>query len=110
MLNVENNNEFKSQTLGENIKAIRKKAKYTQEDFSEKLGITPQFLSSVERGINGISLTTAIKICQITKCSPMTLFKGIIQISSVEDKYELLTDDDKQVIEKMIDFLLERKS
>ena len=40
----------------------------------------------------------------------MTLFKGIIQISSVEDKYELLTDDDKQVIEKMIDFLLERKS
>lgn len=35
-------------------KSIRKKAQYTQEDFSEKLGITTQLLSSVERGINGI--------------------------------------------------------
>lgn len=109
MLNVENSNEFKSKTLGENIKTIRKKAKYTQEDFSEKLGITPQFLSSVERGINGISLTTAIKIFQITHCSPMSLFKGIIELSSIEDKYELLSDGDKQVIEKMIDYLMERK-
>lgn len=109
MLDVENNNEFKSKTLGENIKSIRKKAKYTQEDFSEKLGITPQFLSSVERGINGISLTTAIKILQITHCSPMFLFKGIVEVSSIEDQYELLADDDKQVVEKMIHYLMERK-
>ncbi len=109
MLDVENSNEFKSKTLGENIKSIRKKAKYTQEDFSEKLGITPQFLSSVERGINGISLTTAIKIIKITHCSPMSLFKGIVEISSIEDKYELLADDDKKVVEKMINYLMERK-
>lgn len=106
MLNVENIDEFKSNTLGENIKYIRKKNKYTQEEFSEKLGITPQFLSSVERGVNGISIETAIKICQITKCSPMSLFKGIIETSSIEDKYELLSAKNKKVIDKMIEYLL----
>lgn len=106
MLNVENIDEFKSNTLGENIKCIRKKNKYTQEEFSEKLGITPQFLSSVERGVNGISIETAIKICQITKCSPMSLFKGIIETSSIEDKYELLSAKNKKVIDKMIEYLL----
>jgi len=108
MLEIENSRNFKSETLGNNIKEIRKKTNYTQDEFSEKLGITPQFLSSVERGISGISLTTAIKICQIANCSPLALFKNIIKISSLEDKYELLSDKDKQVIEKLIDYLLER--
>lgn len=108
MLEIENSRNFKSETLGNNIKEIRKKANYTQDEFSEKLGITPQFLSAVERGISGISLTTAIKICQIANCSPLVLFKNIIEISSLEDKYELLSDKDKQVIEKLIDYLLDR--
>lgn len=107
MLDVENINEFKSRTLGENIKRIRKNNNYTQDEFSEKLGITPQFLSSVERGINGISIETAIKICQITNCSPMSLFKDIIKVSSIEDKYELLSSKNKKFIDKIIEFLLE---
>lgn len=51
MEEIENLNEFKSEILGNNIKSIRKNANYTQEEFSEKLGITPQFLSTVERGL-----------------------------------------------------------
>ncbi len=109
MSEIENSKEFKSNTLGENIKYIRKKANYTQEEFSEKLGITPQFLSSVERGIAGISINTAIKICQITECSPMLLFKDIIKVNSIDDKYDLLNEKDKSVINKMIEYLLENK-
>ena len=108
MSEIEDSNEYKNKSLGENIKSIRKRANFTQEEFSEKLGITPQFLSSVERGASGISMTTAIKICQLVSCSPMSLFKGIIQTSSIEDKYELLEKKDKEVIEKMIDYLLEK--
>ena len=39
----------------------------------------------------------------------MSLFKGIVEISSIEDKYELLADDDIKVVEKMINYLMDRK-
>lgn len=52
MEKIENSNEFKSTVLGNNIKNIRKNADLTQEEFSEKLGVTPQFLSAVERGLS----------------------------------------------------------
>lgn len=52
MEEIESSNEFKSEILGNNIKNIRKNADLTQEEFSEKLGVTPQFLSAVERGLS----------------------------------------------------------
>lgn len=107
MLEFAKNNEFKSRTLGDNIKQIRKKCNYTQEEFSEKLGITPQFLSAVERGLAGISLNTAISICEIANCSIMLLFKDITKPSSIEDNFELLSDRDKLIINSMIRCLLE---
>ena len=36
----------------------------------------------------------------------MSLFKGIIETSSIEDKYELLSAKNKKVIDKMIEYLL----
>jgi len=107
MLDIKKINDLKSKTLGNNIKSIRKKSNYTQEEFAEKLDITPQFLSSVERGINNISLTTAINICKITNCSPSLLFKDIINAASITDKYELLNSEYKDVVAKMIEYLLE---
>lgn len=107
MSKIENFKEFKSKNLGNNIKNIRKKANYTQEQFSEKLGVTPQFLSSVERGVAGISINTAINICNISKCSPNNLFKDIVRSNKMIDKYDFLSDNDKKVIDKMIGFMLE---
>lgn len=49
--------------VGANIKREREKAGFTQEQFSELLGIGSKSLSSVERGIVGVSLTTLLKIC-----------------------------------------------
>lgn len=98
---------YKSQELGNNIKDIRQKNNYTQEEFSEKIGITPQFLSSVERGLVGISLNTAIKICNVGNCSSVELFKNIIDSNNINDIYELLNDRDKSIIKHMISYLLE---
>lgn len=109
MLEFEKNSEFKSVTLGNNIKQIRKNCNYTQEEFSEKLGITPQFLSAVERGVAGISLNTAISICEIANCSIMLLFKNITKTSSIEDNFELLSERDKIIINTMIHCLLENQ-
>ncbi len=55
--------------VGANIKREREKAGYTQDQFSELLGIGSKSLSSIERGVVGVSLTTLLKICEILHIS-----------------------------------------
>ena len=55
--------------VGANIKRQREKAGFTQDQFSELLGIGPKSLSSIERGVVGVSLSTLLKICDILHIS-----------------------------------------
>ena len=59
--------------LGEKIKTLRKSAKYTQEVFSEKIGIEPQNLSRIERGLNFPSLAPFLKITEVLNIKPNDL-------------------------------------
>lgn len=95
-------------TLGQNIREIRTSLNLTQDKFSEMLNITPNHLSKIENGNVGITVDTIINICKITHCSPTSLFKGIIQFSNIIDKFELLDARDKDVIEKLISYLLNK--
>ena len=95
--------------IGRNIKNIRKDLDLTQEDFAEKLNINAQFLSQVETGKAGISIDNAINICNTANCSSIRLFKDLIKSPDIIDQYELLTDRDKSVINKMISVLLNTK-
>lgn len=96
-------------TLGQNIKDIRKSLNLTQEDFAEQLNLNPQFISQVETGKVGISVDNLINICNTAKCSSVNLFKGLVNSPNVIDKYELLSDRDKSVINQMITYLLNTK-
>lgn len=49
--------------IGKRIKKERKILHYTQERFSELLGVSQKYISEVERGQKMISLSLAIKIC-----------------------------------------------
>lgn len=44
--------------IGANIQSARERAKYTQEELSEMIGVTPNHLSAIERGASGASLET----------------------------------------------------
>ena len=55
--------------VGANIKREREKAGFTQDQFSELLGIGSKSLSSIERGVVGVSLTTLLRICDILHIS-----------------------------------------
>ena len=98
-----------STIIGRNVKDIRKDLDLTQEEFAEQLNINSQFLSQVETGKAGISIDNAINICNTAKCSSVKLFKDLIKSPDIIDKYELLTDRDKSVINKMITVLLNTK-
>ena len=70
--------------VGANIKREREKAGYTQDRFSELLGIGPKSLSSIERGVVGVSLTTLLKICDILHISANVLLYEQTQNNDVE--------------------------
>ena len=55
--------------VGANLKREREKAGFTQEQFSELLGIGAKSLSSIERGVVGVSLSTLLKCCDILRIS-----------------------------------------
>ena len=59
--------------VGANIKREREKAGFTQDQFSELLGIGSKSLSSIERGVVGVSLTTLLRICNILHISANVL-------------------------------------
>ncbi len=95
--------------IGQNVKKIRKKLNLTQEEFAEQLDINTQFLSQIENGKVGISIDNAIKICNTAKCSSNILFKELIKFPDIIEKYELLTNRDKNIINEMISVLLNTK-
>ena len=59
--------------VGANIKREREKAGFTQDQFSELLGIGSKSLSSIERGVVGVSLPTLLRICDILHISANVL-------------------------------------
>lgn len=62
--------------IGANIQAARENARYTQEQLSERLGVTPNHLSAVERGAAGASLELIERLCLTLGISADYLFFG----------------------------------
>ena len=49
--------------IGEQIKAAREQARLTQEFLAERIGVSPQYVSDLERGVVGVSVATLKKLC-----------------------------------------------
>lgn len=64
-------------TMGLKIAYYRKKAGYTQETFSEKVGISLNFLAQIEgpSTIRGVSLETLFRIADVLKIPPSKLLE-----------------------------------
>lgn len=56
------------------LRAIRLERKQTQKEFAEKLGISVDFLSLIERGVNAPSLETLEQIAKVLRVPVMALF------------------------------------
>lgn len=98
--------------IGNNVRFIRKTHKLSQEKFAEQVELSPQFISDVERGIEGISLTTAIKICNIMNCSSLVLFANLIEFKNYTnemDKFTKLSDKNKDIVLNIIEALLKNQ-
>ena len=70
--------------VGANIKREREKAGFTQDRFSELLGIGSKSLSSIERGVVGVSLPTLLRSCEILHISANVLLYDQTQKNDVD--------------------------
>ena len=95
--------------VGINIKREREKAGFTQDQFSEMLGIGSKSLSAIERGVVGISLTTLLKVCDILSLSTNTILKENCEknnIQNITDQLEQLTPSQLEIAEDMLNKLI----
>jgi len=62
--------------IGKQIRIARERKNLTQEQFAERISVSPQFVSDMERGVVGVSLTTMKNICVELEVSSDTLLFG----------------------------------
>ena len=99
--------------IGKRIKEQRKKNKLTQEQLSEKLGISKNHLSAIERGVYRVQIETLVLIINCPGCTADDLFcdvidKGyMIKSSRLSEKIEKLSPEEQNRILAVVDTLVE---
>lgn len=97
--------------FGKILREFRIKNKLTQEQLSEKLGISLKYISRIENGNNGIKTQTLIKYMNILGITPNTIYSPFITNEDVSknieisEKLSLLSEDKKDFLNAMIDLL-----
>lgn len=93
------------------LRDFRVKNNLTQEQLSEKLGISLKYISRIENGNNGVKTQTLIKYMNILGITPNTIYASFITDKEaaknieISEKLALLSDEKKDFINSMIDLL-----
>ena len=64
----------KKAALGARIKALRKQRGWSQEQLAERVGISTQYVSNIERGKENPTLDMLLRLAGALKVSPAEMF------------------------------------
>jgi len=94
--------------LGSNIKRCRLKNNLSQLALAEKVGISTNFLSDIERCKAWISPSTLVNLASVLKIEPYELFKADAVISDSEKSIlQKYTDENLKAVLSVINQLKE---
>ena len=99
-----------NRSIGNRIRISRENAGLTQEELAEKLNLSAQFISTIERGVAGASLATIIRLCEVLNVSAEWLLRGLEATPSTDRiaaKMESLSKPQLAVVDKLTDDLLQ---
>ena len=97
--------------FGKILRNFRIKNKLTQEQLSEKLGISLKYISRIENGNNGVKTQTLINYMNILGITPNTIYSSFISNEEaaknieISEKLASLPEDKKEFINSIIDLL-----
>ena len=95
--------------IGRQVKLAREKSKLTQE----KLECSPQYLSDLERGVVGISVTLLKKLCIVLDVSSDSILFATTAkntLEAIEDTGAVLSDRQFQLLVEIVDRYIEAVS
>ena len=95
--------------IGDRICQRRKQLGYTQEQIADKMDVSIQMISNLERGNKAIRIDNLIKIGKILNVSTDYILTGNQSESELSGKIGQLSERDYRIISKMIDMLIETK-
>ena len=91
--------------IGEQIRLARVRAKMTQEQFAERIDVSPQYVSDLERGVVGISIPTLKRACVVLGATSDQLLFGEIsnkRTIALETICTNLSDDELAILLDMV--------
>lgn len=95
--------------IGIRIVERRKELKLTQEQVAERMNVSIQMISNIERGNKAIKIDNLLKLCNILKTSTDYILTGKRtdnDFDNLTDKISRLTDFDYKMIEMLVDYRL----
>ena len=93
--------------FGQNVRKYRKEAGFTQEEFSEKLGISQKHLSIIETGTQFASAALIEKISDCLKVKPASFFDEKIDVREINAITGIVTSEFQRYT-SLIDMRLDR--
>lgn len=99
-------------TIGCKIKEAREQKGYTQEQLAEKMNLSPQHISVIERGIKAPRLDTFIRLANILGVNADFLLRDALCVSSQLQANELyqmmdgISEKEKQRILEVVRVLV----
>lgn len=100
------------QEIGRRIKEIRKQKKIPQEKLAEMIGISPNYMSALERGAYNIKLELLVQIIDCLDITADDLFRDVIKngymnrTSRLSDEIAVLPAEEQQRIFEVLEALL----
>lgn len=92
--------------IGERVKAAREHAGITQEQLAERIDVSTQYVSDLERGVVGISVPTLRNLCVALGISGDRILFGQQQtdgMSALTDKCRVLNPAQAALLASIID-------
>ena len=105
-----NNPDAFYEEMGKRIAQRRKELGLSQEGLAEQAGISPQTMSTAERGTKALRPENLLKISKALNVSTNFLLTGEMNdcdLGELADKIKLLTPKEIRAIEKVIDEFIE---
>lgn len=96
--------------IGERIRQAREKTGYTQERLADKIDVSVQYVSDLERGVVGTSIPTLIKICHSLSVSSDFILMGHnadIEPLDISIRLKSLSLQERKLMEENINLMLE---
>jgi len=98
--------------MGQRIMVRRKALRMTQEELSEKIGVSTQMISNLELGKKAIRPENLAKVCEVLEISASFILTGNntkTEVDTVAEKLLSLSASELQMVNDMIDYMSNKR-